>query len=116
MSTHWTHVIWALIFNGFTSIYAVETIGLSNTQIGIVSTVGGLRTTILAFPGGMLSDRFGRKPMIVISRTVMPVSLLGMALSQNFQHYFTVQSFSALANALGGGGGGGRGRAGGPAW
>lgn len=98
----------------FTSIFAVENVGLSNTQLGLVSTVGGVITSVLALPGGMLSDRFGRKPMIVTSRTVTPLSLFAITLSANFQQYFLVQSFSSFANALGGGGGSGR--AGGPAW
>lgn len=98
----------------FASIYAVEIIGLSNTQLGLVSTTAGFVTAALALPGGMLSDRFGRKPMIVISRAAMPLSLFFVTLSTNFQQYFIVQALNSLANALGGGGG--RGRAGGPAW
>ncbi|UCD45081.1 MAG: MFS transporter [Candidatus Bathyarchaeota archaeon] len=98
----------------FSSIYAVEIIGLSNTQLGLVSTTAGFVTAALALPGGMLSDRFGRKPMIVISRAAMPISLFFVTISTNFQQYFIVQALNSLANALGGGGG--RGRAGGPAW
>jgi len=98
----------------FASIYAVEIIGLSNTQLGLVSTTAGFVTAALALPGGMLSDRFGRKPMIVISRAAMPISLFFVTISTNFQQYFIVQALNSLANALGGGGG--RGRAGGPAW
>lgn len=98
----------------FASIYAVEIIGLSNTQLGLVSTTAGFVTAALALPGGMLSDRFGRKPMILISRTAMPISLFFVTLSTNFQQYFIVQALNSFANALGGGGG--RGRAGGPAW
>jgi len=98
----------------FSSIYAVEIIGLSNTQLGLVSTTAGFITAVLALPGGMLSDRFGRKPMIVMSRATMPISLFFVTLSTNFQQYFIVQGLNSFANALGGGGG--RGRAGGPAW
>ena len=98
----------------FLSIYAVEIVGLSNTQIGLISTVGGLMMTALALPGGMLSDRFGRKPLIMLSRAATPISYFFVTLSANFQQYFTVQSVNALASAFGGGGVGGR--AGGPAW
>lgn len=98
----------------FTSIYAVEVIGLTNTQLGLVSTTAGLVTAALALPGGMLADRFGRKPMILFSRVATPVSLFFTTLCGNFSQYYTVQGLNSLAAALGGGGG--RGRAGGPAW
>ena len=98
----------------FTSIYAVEVIGLSNTQLGLVSTTAGLITAALALPGGMLADRFGRKPMILFSRVATPISLFFTTLCGNFNQYYIVQGLNSLAAALGGGGG--RGRAGGPAW
>ena len=98
----------------FTSIYAVEVIGLTNTQLGLVSTTAGLITAALALPGGMLADRYGRKPMILFSRVATPVSLFFTTLCGNFSQYYTVQGLNSLAAALGGGGG--RGRAGGPAW
>ena len=97
----------------FMPIYAVEVIGLTNTQLGIVQTVSGIISTVLALPGGMISDRIGRKPMILISRIVGPLSTYGVTLAGNFQSYFIVRCAGRVGEALGGGA---LGFAGGPAW
>jgi MFS family permease len=95
-------------------IYAQDVIGLSYTQLGIVSTIGGVITAGLALPGGMLSDRVGRKPIISISRFLTPVSMFGITLAGNFNQYIIAQATNSLSEALGGGGR--QGNAGGPAW
>jgi MFS family permease len=97
----------------FLPIYAVEVVGLSNTQLGIVETTVGLIATFLALPGGMLSDQFGRKPMILVSRVLKPFTMLGITLSKNYLVFFMVRSISSVADAFGGGAGI---YAGGPAW
>jgi len=96
------------------ALYARDVIGLSYAQLGIVTTVGGIITTVLAMPGGMLSDRIGRKPVISLSRVLTPISMFGVTLSQNFYHYLVSYGTNALSEALGGGGR--MGSAGGPAW
>lgn len=96
------------------ALYARDVIGLSYAQLGIVTTVGGIITTVLAMPGGMLSDRIGRKPVISLSRLLTPISMLGITLSQGFYHYLVSYGTNALSEALGGGGR--MGSAGGPAW
>ena len=98
---------------GFISVYAIDIIGLTNTQLGLVQTTGAVIATSLSFPGGILSDRFGRKPMILISRIVSPFTLLGITLSSTFQQYYLIMCISSIGGALGGGA---MGFAGGPAW
>ena len=44
----------------FLSLYALKVLNFSNTQLGLVSTTGGIIALVLSMPGGMLSDRFGR--------------------------------------------------------
>ena len=96
------------------AIYAQDIIGLSYTQLGMVSTIGGIITSSLALPGGMLSDRVGRKPIISISRFLTPVSMFCITLAGNFNQYILAQATNSLSEALGGGGM--MGNAGGPAW
>ena len=95
-------------------IYAQEIIGLSYTQLGIVSTVGGIITASFALPGGMLSDRVGRKPIISLSRFLTPLSMFWITFVENFPHYLLAQATNSLSEAFGGGGR--MGNAGGPAW
>jgi MFS family permease len=96
----------------FMSIYAVEIVGLTNTQLGMVQTTGGVVSTVLAMPGGMLSDRLGRKPLILTSRLISPLTTYAITLATNFPQYYLISIVSAIGNSLGGGGM----WAGGPAW
>ena len=97
----------------FTSIYALNIIGLTNTQLGIVQTTMSVIGTILSMPGGMLSDRFGRKPLILLSRLVNPIGTWGITIAKDFPQYFLIRVFAGIGSALGGGR---MGFAGGPAW
>ena len=96
----------------FLSVYVKDVLMFSNTQIGLVSTTGGLISMVLAMPGGMLADKFGRKPMILLSRVVSPLSYLGVTMASSFQQYYNIMAVNSIGNALGGGGM----YAGGPAW
>lgn len=96
----------------FLTLYALKILNFTNTQIGLVTTVGGLISLIFSMPAGMLSDRFGRKPMILISRTVSPLVFFGITQVTYFNQYFMIQLVNSLGNAMGGGGM----WAGGPAW
>lgn len=101
----------------FLPLYAVEHIGITNTQLGLVRTIAGIITVALAMPGGMISDRLGRKPVILLSRIVTPISQFVVTFAKNFPQYIMIQGTASLADALGGGGrGGGGGGVGGPAW
>jgi MFS family permease len=88
----------------FMNIYAHEIVGLTNTEIGVLQTVSGIISVLLAMPGGMLSDRFGRKPMILISRIISPISIILITVVTNFPQYFMVNVLSSIGNSLGGGG------------
>lgn len=94
-------------------IYAVKNIGLTKTQWGLISMTTGLISMLLAIPGGIFSDKIGRKAVILIGRTTSPISLLGLTFSSNFTQVFLVQIISSIGSGFGGGGYGGMG---GPAW
>lgn len=42
--------------------YALKELEYTNTQLGLVRTVGGLISIVLSLPAGMLSDRPGASP------------------------------------------------------
>jgi len=99
----------------FVNIYAIEIIGLTNTQLGFVQTSMSLLSTIFVMPGAMLSDHFGRKPMILISDAIKPFALWGITLARSFPHYFLIQFINTIGTCFGGEGGGFE-AVGGPAW
>jgi MFS family permease len=98
----------------FLVVYAVDIIGLTNTEWGLIQTVLSLLAAFLAVPGGLLADRIGRKPCILASRIAGPISYFGLIFSSKFLHVLLFQSVGGLSAAFGGGGP--LGLVGGPAW
>jgi MFS family permease len=86
----------------FMVIYAVEVIGLTKTQWGLIGTVVSIITTTLTLPGGMLADRIGRKPCIIVSKILGPLSTIGFILSANFWHLALTRSINGVAMGFGG--------------
>jgi MFS family permease len=97
----------------FLVVYAVEVVGLTTTEWGLIQTAVGLLSAGLSMPGGMLSDRIGRKPLILGSRVISPVTMLGLTFTSSFTHVLLVRAVGAVGAGLGGGIWG---MMGGPAW
>jgi MFS family permease len=98
---------------GFMYIYAEEVLSVSATQWGLITTAASVVSTLLTLPSGILSDRIGRKPCIIVSRVLQPIMVIGFPLSSGF---FSILGFR-LIGAIGEGFGGTvMGIMGGPAW
>jgi DHA1 family multidrug resistance protein-like MFS transporter len=97
----------------FMVIYAVEVVGLTKTQWGLIGTAVSLVSTSLTMPGGMLADRIGRKPCIVMSRVLSSLSTLGFTFSRNFWHMGAVRVLGGVGSGFGGAAWG---PVGGPVW
>jgi len=96
----------------FMNLYALDVINITNTQLGLVQTVVGFIMVVLSLPSGMLSDKYGRKNNIMVSRVVNPVTQWIIVYATNFQVYAGARFLNGFAMALGGGGQ----QAGGPSW
>ncbi len=86
----------------FMVVYAVEVVGLTNTEWGIIGTVVSLVSTVLTIPAGVLTDRIGRKPCITISRILSPLSTLGFTVATNFWQMGAVRVAGGVAQGFGG--------------
>ena len=90
-------IVWS-----FMVVYAVEEVGLTNTQWGLIGTAISIVSTILTYPGGMLADRVGRKPCIIVSRTLSPLSTIGFTFSSNFWQMGVTRALGGVAQGFGG--------------
>ena len=61
-----------------------RTLGLSDSEIGMVSSMYFLSSALLAFPTGLLADRFGRRLVFVVSLTVFGLCGLALSFTQSF--------------------------------
>ncbi len=100
-----------LVFD-YINLYALDIIKITPTNLGIITSIAGLVQMVLTLPSGMLSDKYGRKNNIMVSRVIAPVTQYFMASVSGFTPYMMVMSFNAVGLAFGGGGV----RAGGSAW
>ena len=86
----------------FMVVYAVEVIGLTKTQWGLIGTFVSVISTVLTIPGGVLADRIGRKPCITASKVLGPLSTIGFVLSTDFWHLALARSVGGVAQGFGG--------------
>jgi MFS family permease len=100
-----------LVFD-YINLYALDIIKITPTNLGIITSIAGLVQMVLTLPSGMLSDKYGRKNNIMVSRVIAPVTQYFMTSVSGFSPYMLVMSFNAVGLAFGGGGV----RAGGSAW
>jgi MFS family permease len=96
----------------FTNLYALDILNIAPSQLGLITCLVSGLSAILALPGGMLSDRYGRKNNIMLGRVVAPISQGLISISSGYENYFAVRMFNGAAIAIGGSGM----EAGGPSW
>lgn len=71
-------------------------LGATAVQLGLISLVSGIFSTLLYLPLGMLSDRVGRKPFILIPEIVACLSDLGRALATEPWHLIALSALGGL--------------------
>lgn len=100
----------------FLSVYAYYVIDLSTTQYGLLQTVAMGLSTPLYLLSGVIADRFGRVPCILLARGLGPIDSLSLLLLRDFRPLLAAYTFIGIAGGLGGGRLRGGGFMGGPAW
>jgi MFS family permease len=85
-------------------------LGYGAVELGILSATTAIASALLAAAVGVLSDRFGRKNLIIVISLMAAASGAAFTLSRNFY----VILFAGALGTYGGGGGAGRGGAWGP--
>lgn len=78
-----------------TNLY-VYSLGYRQEFIGLVAAVPAIGSLLAAVPIGLLADRWGRKPVLVISGLLNPLALVAIALSTTP----TALVLASLANGL----------------
>ncbi len=100
----------------FLAPYAYEHVGLSTTQYGLLQTVAMGISVPLYLISGIIADRFGRVPCILLARGLGPFDSLSLYLFKGYNQLLAAYSVIGVAQGLGGGRIRTGGYMGGPAW
>ncbi|MDN0075687.1 MFS transporter [Crenobacter sp. SG2303] len=73
--------------------------GLSDTQLGSLSSVVALMVGLLTFPLSVLADRWGRVKSIILMASIWGLATLGCALASNFGEMLIARFFVGVGEA-----------------
>jgi MFS family permease len=76
-----------------------RSMGASYTQIGMMGASFGLAFVIFAIPLGALSDRFGRKALVLVGGTAVPLAAAGYLLATTVYHVVSLRFAEGLSLA-----------------
>ncbi|MHA1675395.1 MAG: MFS transporter, partial [Promethearchaeota archaeon] len=91
----------ALMFPFF-AIYITIHFGVGMTEVGLLFTVFGFGAFFGNFLGGALTDKFGRRTMLLFGLVVSGFSSILMGLVNDFNLFFVVAAFVGLVGNTGG--------------
>ncbi len=100
----------------FLAPYAIQVIGLTPAQYGTLQSLAMLISVPLYLVSGLVADRFGRVPCILLARGLGSFDSLSLYLFHDFQKLLYAYGIIGFAGGLGGGRLRGGGYMGGPAW
>jgi MFS family permease len=101
------------VFWSYVVVYSVEEIGLSMMEWSIVSTLANFAAACFMIPSGFLSDRIGRKRIIILSQLGVSLSSLGYVVSSGYSGVAATRVLGSIGEGLGGNV---MGSVGGPVW
>jgi predicted MFS family arabinose efflux permease len=86
----------------FLALYLYDKRGVSMTSVGLIMLVTGLCSAAAQLLGGALSDRFGRRPPLLVSIAASAIFYLGMAylISDSAPILIIAVTYAAVRSAL----------------
>ncbi len=91
----------ALLFPFF-SLYITKKFDVGMTQVGIIFVIFSITGLVSNLIGGALTDRIGRKRIIIFSLVMSALSALGMGLVNRFELFILVVALVGLLAEVGG--------------
>ena len=83
-------------------IFAATQLGLSVSQIGFAMMIGSITGLVAAYPGGWISDRFGRKAVIVPATLLSGLSMILFCFSDSYLWFTAASVVWGIASTIGG--------------
>ena len=86
----------------FWIVYALDTVGITATEWGLIGTVSTVLQFALSIPGGKLADKYGKMKLLYMDVLVGPLGILGFILSRNFPQMFLARILPSTVSILAG--------------
>jgi len=80
----------------FAPIYMVKTVGISNTEYGLINSIARVVGLLLRLPQGYIVDRVGNRRLVLISTAFRPVLLPLFVFSGSFLQFTILQSLYVI--------------------
>lgn len=98
---------WGLVFPFFT-LYFRQKLGVSMTSVGAILALFSIGNIAGQLVSGIVTDRVGRRPVILVTTFMHPIMMLAMIPGRNFAYFavlglvlgFFDEAFSPAANAM----------------
>jgi MFS family permease len=90
---------WAFIEPRF-MFYAYDSLGWTSSMVGLVMSTYGIAMVVGEFGLSQLSDRLGRKPVIVAGLVLFAAQFIGLAFAQSYAVIAATFIVAGLGNAL----------------
>jgi DHA1 family multidrug resistance protein-like MFS transporter len=81
-------------------LLASSKLSLGAGQIGGAMAVGSVCGLLATYPSGMISDRYGRKPLIVVAALMTGVAFMGFWLASGYATFMTASIVWGVASAV----------------
>ena len=103
-------VLWASFVQGWAvmgvrfaviPLFVVETLHRGAAVAGIALTVFAVGDALVLIPAGRLSDRYGRKPFLVVGTVVCGVSTIAMGVSESIAVFLVMGFLAGVGTGLG---------------
>lgn len=93
--------IFSSFWIAFLPLYAVDVIGISTLNLGILYSAIEIAKTMGTFFGGFIADRYDKKNTLVFSEFIMATVFM-LALATNFYHLLIISFYLNLLKGVGG--------------
>ena len=84
----------------FLVVYCIENIGVTETEYGIITGFSLLALILSRIPAARFSDKYGRRPSMLIGAALYPVWTFAYFLAPSFQWLLLAAAIEPIANSF----------------
>ncbi len=77
-----------------------RTFGVNITMIGMLITVFGIARMLVDIPAGKLTDKVGRRPVLIVGPIILALGSIGCALSINYWFFLICRFVQGIGSAM----------------